>query len=111
MLSLTRKEGGVHVCDIHRGRSKPTPVYYYYDVDDKLLVKVDSYTGLLKTHFSDLKEKLRVSQETVNRALELLEKKQEVKQDEKAPVRRAYYFLKKKARELLREEIDLRRQI
>ena len=39
MLSLKKKDGAVHVCDIQRKRQKVQPVYYYYEVDDSLLMK------------------------------------------------------------------------
>ena len=108
MLSLKKKDGGIHVCDIQKGHAKPVPVYYYYEVDDTLLMQVDSYESLLKGHVPEIKDKLRVNQEVINQAIALLTHTKEPADDEKGPVRRAYYFLKKKARELLREEIDLR---
>ena len=108
MLSLKNKEGGVHVCDIVKGRAKPQPLYYYYDIDDALLMQVDDIEALLKSSLPGIKDKLRINQEVVNEAIALLKSDKEPADDAKGPVRRAYYFLKKKSRALLREELDLR---
>ena len=108
MLSLKKKEGAVLVCHIQRGHQKPVPVWYYFDVDDSLLHEVDDYEALLKTSLPKIKTKLRINQETVSSALKLIQAKKEPAEDEKGPVRRAYYVLQKRAKELLREEIDLR---
>ena len=63
MLSLKNKEGGVHVCDIVKGRAKPQPLYYYYDIDDALLMQVDDIEALLKSSLPGIKDKLRINQE------------------------------------------------
>ena len=94
MLSLKFKDGGIHVCDIQKGHAKAQPVYYYYDIDDKLLMQVDNYSSLLKGHTATIKEKLRVNQAVIDQAIALLQTKKEPSED-------------KKARESLRE-IDLR---
>ena len=108
MLSLTKMDNAIHVCDIVKGRSKAMPLYYYYEVDDSLLMQVDDIEQLLKSSLPDIKDKLRINQEIVNQAISLLKSDKEPADDAKGPVRRAYYFLKKKSRELLREELDLR---
>ena len=107
MLSLKKKDGAVHVCDIVRGRSRPTPVYYYHDIDDSLLMEVDSMQGLLQGHRGDLKEYLKVNSETLDAAIALLQADKEPS-DEKPGIRRAYWHLKKFTRSLIRESMDLR---
>ena len=108
MISLKYKENSIHICDIVKKREKPKPVYYYYDVDDSLLSEPDSYASLLKSSLPEIKEKLKVNQSVVDSAIELIQKNKEPDHEASAPIRKAYYFLKKKSRELLREEIDLR---
>ena len=90
MLSLKKKDGAVHVCDIQRGRQKVQPVYYYYEVDDSLLMKVDDYRGLLKGSLPQIKDRLKINQEAADRAIDMLQSDKEPADDEKRNVRRAY---------------------
>jgi len=109
MLSLKKRGGdATHVCDIVHGRQRLVPVYYYHDVDDKLISKTDDYAALLQKSLPDIKDRLRINQKTVLSALALLQSNKEPDEDETGEIRRAYYFLKKRAKELLREELDFR---
>ena len=108
MLSLKDGKGSIHIADIMpKGRGKAQPIYYFFDVDDKRLNKVDEYASLLKSEFASLKDKLRINQAALDSAIKLLQSDSEVPEDETAPVRKAYYFLKKRVKEKLREEIDV----
>ena len=108
MLSLKKKDSAIHVCDLVRGRSKRTPVYYYHDVDDSLLMEVDSVDSLLQGHREDIKQYLKVNTETLDAAVALLQEDREPGDDDKQSVRKTYWHITKLVKSLLREEMDLR---
>ena len=110
MLSLQERPGAIHVCDLVEGKSRGKPVFYYHDVDDKLLTSVDSVAELVKSHVPDIKDRLKVNTEALNRAIELIQKEQEPDDKDSGAIRRAYYHTKRLVKQLLREEMDLRDQ-
>ena len=64
MLSLKKrgKPGdATHVCDIVHGRQRLVPVYYYHNIDDKLISKTDDYAALLQKSLPEIKDRLRVT--------------------------------------------------
>ena len=107
MLSLQERPGATHVCDLVTGKSRGKPVYYYHDVDDKLLTKVDSVADLLKSHTADIKDRLKVNSNQLNDAIELIQHDKEPDESHSGAVRRSYYHVKRLVKQLLREEMDL----
>jgi hypothetical protein len=107
MISLSESKDAVKLCDLVTGSRKRQPVFYVENEDDSRLNNADT-RQLLGGHLPVLKSKLRVNQEHLDEALDVLASEREPTPDRHAGVHKAFWKMRELKHELLSREMDIR---
>jgi hypothetical protein len=106
MLSLSEGKHAVEICTLVTGKKKQ-PVYYIDTEDKARLNKTDTKT-LLGGHLPRLKTNLRITEDHLGTALNLLHNGQDPSDDDHKHVHKGFWKLRELRHELLTREMDIR---
>ena len=110
MLTLRDHKDAIKICDLVTGKHKRQDVNYIGEHDPEHRSKVDSIRALLVGHTDQSKTRLRVNDEAIQSAIQLLESGTEPGEEDSAHATKSYWFLKDLAEQLVTSQMDIRDQ-
>ena len=107
---ITLHEGAkdpIHICDITRGRKVVDKLFWIAKIEEKYANQVENVRELFRPYGDAIKKRLRVNQEKMGVAMDLLDEDLEPS-DEPPGVHKAYWYLRHRRDQMVKNEMDLR---